>query len=142
MHMTLVKDIMTPAVEVLQVGDSIDLAARLMKAGRIRHLPVVDGQQRLVGLVTHRKLLSAWLSHGDPTHERSRDLAREVPVEMVMESDVITVWPEAPASEVAGLMETHKIGCVPVLSAGQVVGIVTEADFVKLARKMFEREEA
>lgn len=140
MHMTRVRDIMTPVVEILQVGDSVDLASRLMNAGRIRHLPVVDGEQRLVGLITHRKLLAAWLSHGDPTHERRRDLARETPVEMVMESDVITTWPDAPVSEVAGLMEKHKIGCVPVLDDGKVVGIVTEADFVKLARRLFERE--
>jgi CBS domain-containing protein len=61
---------------------------------------------------------------------------------MVMESDVITTWPEAPAWEAAALMEKHKIGCVPVLDGGKVVGIVTEADFVKVARKLFERQMA
>lgn len=137
--MELVRDIMTPVVEILQIGDSLDLATRLMKAGRIRHLPVVDGQQRLVGLITHRKLLSAWLGHGDPAHERPRDVAREIPVEMVMETDVITTWPDAPITEVAGLMETRKIGCVPVLDEGKVVGIVTEADFVKTVRRLLER---
>jgi CBS domain-containing membrane protein len=142
MYLTRVRDIMTPVVEILQMGDSLDLASRLMSAGRIRHLPVVDGEQRLIGLITHRKLLAAWVSHGDPTHERRRDLAREIPVEMVMESDLITTWPDAPAWEAAGLLEKHKIGCVPVLDGGKVVGIVTEADFVRVARKMFERETA
>jgi CBS domain-containing membrane protein len=137
--MELVRDIMTPVVEILQLGDSVDLADRLMRAGRIRHLPVVDGQQRLIGLVTHRKLISVWLSHGDPAHERPRDVAREVPVEMIMERDVITTWPDAPITEVAGLMETRKIGCVPVLDEGRVVGIVTEADFVKVVRRLLER---
>jgi CBS domain-containing membrane protein len=139
---TTVRDIMTPVVEVLQVGDTLDLASRLMRLGRIRHLPVVDGLQQLVGLITHRKILSAWVSHGDPSRERPRDIAREIPVEMVMESEVITTWPGAPASEVAGLMEKHKIGCVPVLDEGKVVGIVTEADFVKLARQFFAREDS
>jgi len=50
---------MSSPVEILNVGDSLDLAQHLMKAGRIRHLPVVDGEERLIGLVTHRKLLAA-----------------------------------------------------------------------------------
>src|SRR5689334_20552644 len=98
MHGTKVRDIMTSVVEVLNVGDSLDLAERLMNAGRIRHLPVVDGEQRLVGLVTHRKLISLWVGHGDPIHERHRDVARDVPVEMVMDREVLTTWPDAPAS--------------------------------------------
>jgi CBS domain-containing membrane protein len=133
---------MSSPVEVLQVGDTLDLARRLMKAGRIRHLPVIDGDQHLIGLVTHRKLLGAWVSHGDPAHERPGDVARTIPVEMLMENDVITTWPEAPASDAAHLIERHKIGCLPVLDDGKVVGIVTEADFVRFARKYFEREDS
>jgi CBS domain-containing membrane protein len=119
---------MSTPVEILQLGDSLDLAQRLMKVGRIRHLPVVDGQQRLIGLVTHRKLLSAWVSRG-------------IPVEMLMERDVVTTWPGAPAAEAAHLIETRKIGCVPVLDEGKVVGIVTEADFVRVALKYFELQD-
>ena len=133
---------MSSPVEVLQVGDTVDLAERLMKAGRIRHLPVVDGEQHLIGLITHRKILAAWVSHGDPAHERPGQVAQEIPVEMLMERDVLTTWPEAPASDAAGLIETHKIGCLPVLDDGKLVGIVTEADFVKFARKYFERQES
>jgi CBS domain-containing membrane protein len=142
MHTTRVRDIMTSVVEILQLGDTLDLASRLMSAGRIRHLPVVDGEQRLVGLVTHRKIASAWISHGDPANERWRDVARDIPVEMLMETDVVTIRPDASAAEVADLMVHRRIGCVPVLAEGKVVGIVTEADFVKLARKIFEREKA
>jgi CBS domain-containing membrane protein len=142
MHPTSVRDIMTPVVEVLQMGDTVDLAARHMKLGRIRHLPIVDGDQNLIGLITHRKLVSAWLGHGDPGHEKPHQIDREIPVEMIMETDVVTTWPGAPISEVAAIMETRKIGCVVVLNEGKVVGIITEADFVKLARRMFERLEA
>jgi len=131
---------MTTPVEILQIGDTLDLAERLMKAGRIRHLPVVDGENRLIGLVTHRKVIGAWVSHGDPVRERHADVARGIPVEMLMEKDVITTWPEAPASDAAHLIESRKIGCLPVLDEGKLVGIVTEADFVRFARKYFERE--
>jgi CBS domain-containing membrane protein len=142
MHPKSVRDIMTPVVEVLQMGDTLDLAARHMKLGRIRHLPVVDGEQNLIGLITHRKLVAAWLGHGDPGHEKPHQIEREIPVEMLMETDVVTTWPGAPISEIAAIMETRKIGCVVVLEEGKVVGIVTEADFVKLARRLFERLEA
>ncbi len=60
---------MSKVVVVLQVGNSLERAARLMRVGRIRHLPVVDEENRVVGLVTHRNLLTAWVSHGDPNHE-------------------------------------------------------------------------
>jgi CBS domain-containing membrane protein len=137
MRVKVVRDMMTSVVEILSVGDTVDLAARLMDMGRIRHLPVVDGEQRLVGLITHRKILAAWVSHGDPGHEDRRKIAREIPVEMLMETDVVTTEPDEPIGRVAALMEARKIGCLPVLEDGKVVGIVTEADFVKLARKLF-----
>jgi CBS domain-containing membrane protein len=141
MRTTMVRDIMSSPVEILQIGDTLDLAQRLMTAGRIRHLPVVDGNQRLVGLITHRKLLGAWVSHGNPARERPGEVARGIPVEMLMEKDVVTTWPEAPASDAANLIETRKIGCLPVLDDGKVVGIVTEADFVRFARRFLERED-
>jgi CBS domain-containing membrane protein len=109
-----------------------------MKAGHIRHLPVVDGKERLIGLVTHRNLLAAWVSHGDPGHERPRDVARQIPVEMLMEKSVLTVEPDTPAAHAARVIETNKIGCLPVVAAGKLVGIVTEADFVHFARKLLE----
>jgi CBS domain-containing membrane protein len=134
-----VRDLMSSPVEFLEMGDSLDLAEHLMKAGRIRHLPVVDGQQRVIGLVTHRKLLAAWVGHGDPAHERPRDVAREIPVDMLMDTDVVTTTPDTPAAKAARLIETRKIGCLPVVEGGKLVGIVTEADFVRLARQLLER---
>jgi CBS domain-containing membrane protein len=138
----LVRNIMTTPVEFLSVGDSLDLARHLMKAGRIRHLPVIDGDERLIGLITHRKLLAAWVSHGDPKHEKPREIAREIPVDMLMETDVVTIGPDAPAAEAARLLETWKIGCLPVVDGGKLVGIVTEADFVRFARKLLEQPHA
>jgi len=96
--MMLVKDLMTSVVETLQVGDSLDLARHLMKAGHLRHLPVVDGAEHLIGLVTHRKLLSAWVSHGDPRGEDSDAVAVEILVEMLMECNVLTVSPDTSAA--------------------------------------------
>jgi len=142
MTKTFVRDLMSSPVEILNVGDSLDLAQHLMKAGRIRHLPVVDGEEHLIGLVTNRKLLAAWVSHGDPRHERPRDIARQIPVDMLMETHVFSIGPNASAAEAARLIETKKIGCLPVVDGGKLVGIVTEADFVRHARKLFEQQDA
>lgn len=131
---------MTGIVETLSVGDTLAVARRQLQRGRIRHLPVVDGEEHLVGLITHRQLLEAWVSHGHPNEENRDAVARDVPIEMLMEKDVQTVDPETPAARAAELLEKHKFGCLPVIQAGKVVGIVTEADFVRFARRYFEWE--
>ncbi len=142
MALTMVGDLMADVVETLRVGDTLDLAARLMRAGRIRHLPVIDGDEHLVGLVTHTGIMRAWVSYGDPNHERSGDVARDVGVEMLMEKNVLTVTPDTTAALAAALMESSKFGCLPVLENGKLVGIITEADFVSFARKHLESEDA
>ena len=140
MPTTTVKEIMTSVVETLQVGDTLATARRQIARGRIRHLPVVDGEERLVGLITHRRILESWVSHGHPDQESVAEVARDVPVEMLMEKDVLTVSPETSAAQAAKLLQEHKYGCLPVISRGKLVGIVTEADFVRFARRFFEWE--
>lgn len=140
MAITCVKDIMTDVVEALRVGDSLDLADRIMRVGRIRHLPVVDGDEHLVGLVTHRTILAAWVSHGGPDTEDRSAVARDIPIEMVMVKDVLTTTPEVPAYQAARVLEKHKYGCLPVVSGGKLVGIITEADFLRFARVHLELE--
>jgi len=142
MAITKVRDIMTDTVEVLSVGDTLATARERIARGRIRHLPVVDGEFRLIGLVTHRRLMAAWVSHGHPNQESLADVARDVPIEMLMEKDVLTVDPETTAAHAARLLGTYKFGCLPVVEHGKVVGIVTEADFVRFAQRYLERQMA
>jgi CBS domain-containing membrane protein len=137
--MTLVNDLMTDVVETLREEDTLDRAAHLMRAGSIRHLPVVDDEEQLIGLVTHRGILSAWVSHSDPERER---LANHIPVEGMMERNVLTVAPGTSAAVAAALLESSKFGCLPVVADGKLVGIITETDFVAFARKYFEAEES
>jgi len=140
MATTTVREIMTGVVEVLGVGDTLAVARQQLARGRIRHLPVVDGNERLVGLITHRKLLESWVSHGHPNEESPLNVARDVPVEMIMEKHVLTVDPATTAAQAARLLEEYKLGCLPVVEHGRLVGIVTEADFVRFARRYFEWE--
>jgi len=140
MPTTTVRDLMSSVVETLSVGDNLATARWQLERGHIRHLPVVDANERVIGLITHRRILEAWVSHGHPNRERVRDVAQDVPVEMLMEKNVRTIAPETPAAEAAALLESHKFGCLPVVDRGKLVGIVTEADFVRFARKYFEWE--
>jgi CBS domain-containing protein len=80
------------------------------------------------------------VSHGDPTRERVERVAKDVPVEALMEKDVLTVTPDTTAAMAAALMESSKFGCLPVVEHGKLVGIITEADFLTFARKHFEEE--
>jgi CBS domain-containing membrane protein len=140
MPITTVREIMSSIVETLSVGDTMAAAGRQLKRGRIRHLPVVDGDEHVIGLITHRHLLEAWVSHGHPETEKATQVARDVPIEMLMEKNVRTVTPDTPAAEAAALIESHKVGCLPVVADGKLVGIVTAADFVRFARRFFEWE--
>jgi CBS domain-containing membrane protein len=140
MPITTVDEIMTPVVETLSVGDTLAIARRQLERGRIRHLPVVDGDEHVIGLITHRRILEAWVSHGHPDAEDAKVVARDVPVEMLMEKDVKTVSRKTPAAEAANLLQSNKFGCLPVVDGGKLVGIVTEADFVRFARRYFEWE--
>lgn len=130
---------MTPVVAVLSIGDTLAAARKQLERGHIRHLPVVDGQSRLVGLLTHRNIIGAWLSHGRPDRETPEAVASDIPVEMVMEREVLTVDEATTAARAAELLETYKFGCLPVVDGQhRLVGILTEADFVHLARHYLE----
>ena len=140
MPITRVRELMTPIVETLTVGDTLLAARKQLERGRIRHLPVVDGDERLLGLITHRHILNAWVSHGQPGVEPPGRVAAEVPVEMLMEKDVLTVDPDTTAAEAARLLISYRFGCLPVIEHGKLVGIVTESDFVRFAHRFFEWE--
>lgn len=140
MAITTVEEIMTPVVETLSIGDTLATARRQLERGRIRHLPVVDGGERVIGLITHRRILEAWVSHGHPDTEDAKVVARDIPIEMLMEKNVQTVPRDLPAAKAAAILESNKFGCLPVVDGGKLVGIVTEADFVRFARRYLEWE--
>jgi CBS domain-containing membrane protein len=130
----LVKDLMSGSVVTLTRGQSLPFARELMQFKRTRHLPVVDQDGLLVGLVTHRDLLAAAISSLAPLSRDERDtLQRGVPVADIMREHVWTIDPEAPAEAAARLMLDRKIGCLPVTEGRRLVGILTEADLIEAA---------
>jgi CBS domain-containing membrane protein len=130
---TRVEDAMTEKVYTVRPSDDLATVWDLMVDHDVRHVPVVDDEESLVGLISHRDLLrAAAIEQSDvpPFVEqalRERTKAREV---MVGSCEVVR--PDTPLAEAAETMLANKLGCLPVVAGTRLVGILTEADFVRL----------
>jgi CBS domain-containing protein len=130
----LVRDIMSRDVATLDRNESLLVADEVMRLGRIRHLPVVDENGSLVGIVSQRDLFHSGLLRalGYGSHAKQQALGLLV-LKEAMKTDVVTVSPDTRLSVAAKIMLERKIGCVVVVEGMKIQGIVTESDFVKLA---------
>jgi CBS domain-containing membrane protein len=119
-----VSDLMTTALITVHAHEMVTSAHAEMQVGVIRHLPVVDDRGRLVGVLSDRDIL------------RARGTRPAKRISEVMTRDVVTVRPEAPASQAATIMLDEKIGSVLVVEdEGTLVGVVTQTDYLELARR-------
>ena len=130
---------MTREVVTLFEEDNLVGVEEGMQRYKFRHLPVVD-EGKLVGLVTHRDLLRVAASELEPTAaRRTEHLKQSVFVRDVMRRDLVTVREDTPLEDAGRLLWNNKLGCLPVTKDdGSLVGIVTEADYVKLAIRLLE----
>jgi acetoin utilization protein AcuB len=126
-----VRDIMTRSLITAAPSTSVVDARELMASRRVRHLLVVDGDV-LVGIVTDRDIK---LNLPSPATSLSvwelNYLLPRLTVGDVMTSSLITVDRDHDAREAAQIMVTHKIGALPVVDGGRLVGIVTDTDFLR-----------
>jgi CBS domain-containing membrane protein len=127
-----VRDLMTDRVFTLQPGDDLENLYDLMDDRHVRHVPIVDSDGDLVGLVTQRDLSRRALgSREDLPLSLQKDLLRRRQVREIMATEVDTIEPDADLSEAAEMLLENKIGCLPVIEGAHLVGIITEADFVR-----------
>ena len=127
----VVREIMMGSPVTLKPEDTLDLANDVISLGRIRHIPVVD-KSRLVGILTERDLIGATAAQIFGLKHKSKSaLLKSVLIKEVMKKRVITTGPDTPIKEVAHLMADKKIGCLPVVSEGMVVGLVTTTDILR-----------
>jgi len=129
-----VRDIMSTDVTTLKRNDKLTLAEDIMNLGRIRHLPVLDDDERkLVGIVTQRDLFRGALAQalGYGRHAQ-RKILDSLVVKEVMTDAPVTITADATLAEAARVLGERKIGCLPVVEGDRLVGIITEADFVAL----------
>ena len=130
----LVVDWMTPDVVAVKPETSLLKCRNLLKEKNIRRLPVVDGDNRVVGIVSDRDVRGASPSKATTleVHEMQYLLA-ELKARDIMTPRPLTVKPEATVEEAALLMLDRKIGGLPVVNDdGALVGIITDQDLFKL----------
>jgi acetoin utilization protein AcuB len=135
-----IEEIMTPAPERVYVTDTVSDAITKLFEMDVRHLPVVNTNDELVGMLSDRDLrsfslpFSTGVDTGDASEQRSA-----APVSDVMQGDVISVGTDADVSEVISLMIDHKVGAIPVVDSleGGLVGIVSYIDILRLAEEEF-----
>jgi len=114
-----VRDLMTSTVVCVGARESISNVLSMMDERRIRHVPVVDEQRTVVGVVSQRDVLQRALFQHSGT------------VNDIMSWHTETIGPDDDISVAARIMLDHKYGCLPVVEHGRLAGILTEADFVR-----------
>jgi CBS domain-containing protein len=121
----LVRDIMMSSPVTLKSDDTLDLASDIISLGRFRHVPVVENG-KLIGIISERDLMGAAAVRIFGLKQKSKSaLLKSVLIKDIMKKRVVTVEPDTPIKDAAHLMADKKIGCVPVLSEGALVGLVT-----------------
>ncbi len=129
-----VSDLMTPRPSTVGLTSRLEEVIALIQGRNLRHVPVVDEQGRLVGLISHRDILRAQEGEfsGAPS-SKQEEMNRWIEARWVMTKEVRTVSLRTSALEAAQLLREHKLGCLPVVEQGVLVGILTDSDFVDFA---------
>ena len=134
-----VRDIMTSEVFTLAESDTLKTARSMMSLARVRHIPIVSKKLNFIGLLTHRDILGASISQFAGIDSKTQDeIDAGIPISEIMRTDVKTVSPNVSVREAAEILLNHKYGCLPVVEGKILVGIVTEADFLKLTIKLMQ----
>ena len=128
-----VRDVMSRDVHTVKRNDELAIADALMKQERVRHLPVLDEDGEVCAVVSQRDLFRGALLRALGYGARAEELMlKQVPVKDAMSSEIHTTIPDTPVADAARVMIELRIGCLPVVENGRLVGIVTETDFVRL----------
>lgn len=127
-----VRELMTQNPYTMGREASLADVFEVMNEKNVRHVPIVDADGRLLGLVSHRDIVagSLELEENLPVSEQ-QGLRRAQGVTEVMTSEPETVTSEEDLHAAGELMLENKFGCLPVVDGDQLVGILTESDFVR-----------
>lgn len=140
--MLTIQEVMTDSVYTIKPIDTVHDVKQLMELVKIRHTPVVDSDGRFCGLVTSRDLLAFTVSTlANISDEVKTEIDQSILVKDVMRTDIICARPDLPVVEAGELMLSLKYGCLPVLVGDVLVGILTEADFIKITLNLLKEDE-
>ena len=131
--------IMSTDLKTVSPKDDLAAVRTIMQENRIHHVPVVNEGNDLVGLVTLSDVLAA--TDSILRDDESRLHAAEIKVEDIMVRNLATIDENASLRQAALFLESHGIGCLPVVTDGNLRGIVTDTDFVGVAINLLEQIE-
>jgi len=123
----IVEEIMKSNVSTLNSDNTIADAISLMKAKRIRHLPVIDSENHIIGLVSDRDIKDATPSIFQS--EDHKDVLQKS-IKEIMKTKIITAHPLDFVEEISAVFYEHHISCLPVVNNHKLVGIITETDLL------------
>ncbi|MFW2371899.1 MAG: CBS domain-containing protein [Gammaproteobacteria bacterium] len=140
--MVTIEEFMTSKPYTLRETDLVSDAWRIMTEKNIRHIPVTDSDNQLLGLVTQRDVLAAT----GPVLIEQDDKAshvdgQDIELSEIMIRKVKVIHKDEPLREAAVYMQSHKYGCLPVVSDQGLTGIITDSDFVSIAINLLEQVE-
>jgi CBS domain-containing protein len=137
----LVRDLMEREVVTLGAADTLDLADDIMRLARIRHLPVISGD-RVVGILSQRDLFRAAVSSLLQLGRASeQQWLAKIPVAAVMSPVVFSISPGATVRQAVERMLQHKVGCLPVVEEGRLLGLVSETDCLRFLAHVLDISE-
>jgi len=124
----LVEEIMNQNVFTLKENDSVEQAITIINEKKIRHIPIVNDQNNLVGIVTDRDIKEAAPSslYIHQNHDFFTKRVKEI-----MKKEIVTAHPLDFVEEVAVLFYEHRIGCLPIVKEDILVGIITQTDVLR-----------
>lgn len=139
--MLTIAEIMTREPYTLGPDETLTTARQLIAEHHIRHIPIVSAEGGLIGVVSQRDVLAAADSNV-VDREASDQGENYVALSSIMTTPVQTAEDSASLRGAALLLQKNKLGCLPVLRQGKLVGIITDSDFVAIAINLMEQLEA
>ena len=137
-----IEEFMTSEPYTLRETDSINDAWEIMTRRHIRHIPVIDDENHVLGLITQRDVLAATEPGAiREAKSASHELKSDVTLTEIMTRDVKVIHKEDSLRQAALYLQSHKFGCLPVISGGSLVGIITDSDFIDIAINLLEQAE-
>lgn len=128
-----VRDLMTRKLHTVHPEDSLAKAVDVQRRERVRHLPVVDDAQMLVGIVSDRDIKRAMPSLLSGTSQSEYEqILEETTVSRIMTRDPVTIAPDATVRHALEILLDKRYGALPVVEDAALVGIISETDFLRL----------
>ena len=144
MKTTPIRDIMKSPVITVQLDEPFSHVEEKLRLKGIRHLPVVDHENKIVGLITQRDLYRTISPHRDEDGNAVYDSSTldSFILKRIMTPNPATLTPDHKLALAVDLMATGHYGCIPIVDANKkIVGIVTETDILKFLSRLLKEDD-